>query len=326
MTTTRSSKRSTLLSFHRPKLSLDEAPIPILKPESKARTVSAELTASGLSRCLQNLLMYQQAEQQMALPKSRCAAVLVALFVGRMGDLRAPTLRTFAGDTSLPGGKWEPQDRNMEGTARREAFEEIGLPMDQHKVPLLCVLEPVLAGHNLIIIPVVVLILDVTIRPILNTAEVASLFSHPLISLLHSNLPFLNERKMPELEYHTYSDTILSLGPQRLHRFLTGREVGGTKPIFGLTAGILIHVAIIGYGRAPDFELDAPGQPSWNERIAYALKHSPVFLEAMQKEGIDPSKIPDPSSFRNRVGVKNADGQSVSGETREQRWCAQSKL
>ncbi|CCM00476.1 uncharacterized protein FIBRA_02510 [Fibroporia radiculosa] len=276
--------------------------------------------------------MYRQAKQQMALPKSRCAAVLVALFVGRMGDLyvllsrRAPTLRTYAGDTSLPGGKWEPQDRNMEWTARREAFEEIGLPMDQRKVPLLCVLEPVLAGHNLIVTPVVVLILDNTLRPILNTPEVASLFSHPLISLLHSDPPFPTEPQMLEMEYHTYSDINSSVGTYRVHRFLTGREAGGTKPIFGLTAGILIRVATIGYGRAPDFEVDAPGQPCWNERIAYSLKHNPVFLEAMQKEGIDPSKIPDPSSFRNKADAEDTEGRPVSGETRRRRRRAQSKL
>jgi len=54
---------------------------------------------------------------------SRSAAVLVALFVGRMGDLyvllnrRSSTLKTYAGDTSLPGGRWEPGDDSLETTA-----------------------------------------------------------------------------------------------------------------------------------------------------------------------------------------------------------------
>lgn len=51
-------------------------------------------------------------------------------------------MRTYAGDTSLPGGKWDPGDRSLEHTAvgvsnrlrvtlelmymqRREAFEEV---------------------------------------------------------------------------------------------------------------------------------------------------------------------------------------------------------
>ncbi|KAE9387748.1 hypothetical protein BT96DRAFT_796907, partial [Gymnopus androsaceus JB14] len=52
-------------------------------------------------------------------PSSRRAAVLVALFVGRKGDLyvllskRASTLRSFAGDTSLPGGKMDPEDKTI---------------------------------------------------------------------------------------------------------------------------------------------------------------------------------------------------------------------
>jgi coenzyme A diphosphatase NUDT7 len=37
------------------------------------------------------------------------------------------TLRTYAGDTSLPGGKYEPDDRTLEDTARREAYEEVRL-------------------------------------------------------------------------------------------------------------------------------------------------------------------------------------------------------
>lgn len=58
---------------------------------------------------------------------------------------RSATLRTYAGDTSLPGGKVDPVDRNIEDTAvraassqscghishnipqRREAFEEVRL-------------------------------------------------------------------------------------------------------------------------------------------------------------------------------------------------------
>ena len=30
---------------------------------------------------------------------------------------RALTMRTYAGDTSLPGGRWETGDRNLEWTA-----------------------------------------------------------------------------------------------------------------------------------------------------------------------------------------------------------------
>ena len=45
---------------------------------------------------------------------------------------RSKTLRTYAGDTSLPGGKMEPRDRNVEDTAvctPSELFEEMFLIM-----------------------------------------------------------------------------------------------------------------------------------------------------------------------------------------------------
>lgn len=186
---------------------------------------------------------------------------------------------------------------------RREAFEEIGLPIDRRKVPLLCIVEPFLAGNALIVFPVVVLVVDHTIRPILNAPEVASLFSHPLASLLTSEPPFPLEHEMLELEYHTYVDVSIpwpyndSMGSGtasvRMHRFLTGREAGGTKPIFGLTASILIRVAAIGYGRGPDFSLCAPGQPSKEERIVHALRNDSVLREAARREGIDPDGEPD---------------------------------
>lgn len=92
---------------------------------------------------------------------------------------------------------------------------------------------------------VVVLILDNTIQPILNKSEVASLFSHPLASFLSSESPFPGEPESVEVAYHTSEDWLwLGLGSRaegdgrmvRAHSFLTGREAGGIKPVFGLTA------------------------------------------------------------------------------------------
>ncbi|KAF8887246.1 hypothetical protein CPB84DRAFT_1816637 [Gymnopilus junonius] len=229
-------KKTSQLEYHRPKKSrirLDEAPIPPLSQESK--------------RCLRTLAAYRAPKQKMKYPKSRSAAVLVALFVGRQGDLyvllsrRSSTLRTYAGDTSLPGGKVDPDDRDVEDTAVNWASH------DRNKVPLLCVLEPFLAAE-LIVTPVVVLILDNTLRPVLNHDEVA-------------------------IPYHTSFDS--KGGPPaqafRMHRFLTGREAGGIKPVFGLTSAMLIRTATIGYA----------------QRMAWALLYRKIFREACEKEGID---------------------------------------
>ncbi|KAJ3525116.1 hypothetical protein NMY22_g10710 [Coprinellus aureogranulatus] len=140
---TKRHRRNPLLEFHRPRRSVNAAAqIPVLTEDSK--------------RCLRNLAAYKAPKQRLTFPRSRMAAVLVALFVGRKGDLyvllsrRAESLRTYAGDTSLPGGKVESVDKSIEDTARREAFEEIGLPTDRSKVPLLCVLEPFLAAELIV--------------------------------------------------------------------------------------------------------------------------------------------------------------------------------
>ncbi|KIM77283.1 hypothetical protein PILCRDRAFT_24230, partial [Piloderma croceum F 1598] len=271
-----------LYKFHKPRLHLYEVRSNAPKQETK--------------RCIRNLANYHPPKVRMKFPRSRCAAVLVALFVGRLGDLyvllcsRSTSLRTYAGDTSLPGGKVDPEDRTIEDTARREAFEEIGLTRDKKKVPLLCILEPYLSGNELIVTPVVVLILDNSLDPILNRAEVSSLFSHPLASFLSSEAPFPSEPESVEVAYHTYKD-IRYRGDEgrkiRIHSFLTGREAGGIKPVFGLTASILIDVAIAGYSRQPTYELRPPNSPTMEERIAYSMLLHPTFRKAFVDEGMN---------------------------------------
>lgn len=79
-------------------------------------------------------------------------------------------------------------------------------------------------------------------QPILNRAEVASLFSHPLASFLSSNPPFPSEPDTLEVPYHT-SFEFSGSGPSSqgflVHQFLTGREAGGIKPVYGLTAYVI---------------------------------------------------------------------------------------
>ncbi|KAI0002901.1 NUDIX hydrolase domain-like protein, partial [Russula compacta] len=279
-----------LYKFHRPKLRVHDTPHP-LKHESEL--------------CLRNLSTHRTKRPAPPYPRAHSAAVLVALFVGRAGDLyvllsqRAKTLNSYAGDTALPGGRIDDEDKTIEDTARREAFEEIGLPQDKDKLPLLCILDPFIAGNEVLVTPVVVLILDNTLKPVLNAPEVDTLFSHPLSSFLSTAFP---ERAGPrgpfheaeahaetaalELQYHTYSDVPWpwpwlahpahansASRSVRMHRFLTGREAGGIKPIYGLTAAILIRTAAIAYGRPPEFPVQARGEPEINERVARSLRH-----------------------------------------------------
>ncbi|CAE6519209.1 unnamed protein product [Rhizoctonia solani] len=323
----------------------------VLKPESEL----------ALQQLAQHVPSYPPPNYPKRFPRSRHAAVLVALFVGRLGDIyvllsrRSLAMRTYGGDTSLPGGRVEPKDRSIEDTARREAFEEIGLPIDKRRLKLLCALEPFLSGNNLIVTPVVVLIKDPSLKPKLNPPEVDLLFTHPLRSFLYEDPPEslfplgshppvgairvipkpppppsqesasnpstsekhkppqkkLFQPKRPRFSttsynargpaaypppeqpavapYHSFVDVAWGPAkePVRFHRFLTGREEQGVKPIFGLTASILLHTAIIAYNpQKPDFQVQAPNQRSTEERFATAMRTVPVLRDAARAEGL----------------------------------------
>lgn len=105
----------------------------------------------------------------MGYDKGKQAAVMVALFIGRLGDLhvllsqRSDFLSSYPGDTCLIGGRKEPSDVDVEYTARREAEEEIGLPIDYDCVRYVATLPPHLAGYGLSAVtvwPIVCLITD----------------------------------------------------------------------------------------------------------------------------------------------------------------------
>ena len=60
------------------------------------------------------------------------SAVLIPVFRDPAGDLRVVLIRrspggSHGGHLAFPGGKKEPEDRSMQDTALREAYEEIGL-------------------------------------------------------------------------------------------------------------------------------------------------------------------------------------------------------
>ncbi|KAK6189569.1 hypothetical protein LQW54_013136 [Pestalotiopsis sp. IQ-011] len=128
------------------------------------------------------------------LPVSRRAAVLVLLFADRGGDLRvvitmrAASLRSFS-----------------DQIARREAWEEIGLPMDDSKIPKpfriepLCSLPCSLAKTELAVRPCVAFLhadpvpgkptatVDEGMIPRLDAKEVAAVFSGPLHNFLRAS-------------------------------------------------------------------------------------------------------------------------------------------
>lgn len=128
------------------------------------------------------------------------------------------------------------------------AFEEIGLPTNPNSVRYLTSLAPFLARSLLLVTPVVVFILDSSLKPNLNPTEVDDLFSLPLSAFLtrdgtdpslRNSVP--DEVARGEIPFHEYQDYGWFKGvPHRFHAFRSK-----PKEVTGLTAEIMIHVAQI---------------------------------------------------------------------------------
>jgi 8-oxo-dGTP pyrophosphatase MutT (NUDIX family) len=124
----------------------------------------------------------------LALPGFAESAVLALLIgeVDRIDDarlvftVRRADLRRHAGQISFPGGRRDPEDRDLEITALRETEEELGVARD--RVRLLGMLDDVPVPTRYVITPVV----GITASPCALTpqdAEVAVVFDAPLATL-----------------------------------------------------------------------------------------------------------------------------------------------
>ncbi|KAI9601069.1 hypothetical protein H4Q26_000867 [Puccinia striiformis f. sp. tritici PST-130] len=217
-------------------------------------------------RVLKNLL--QRPAVPDTFPIKRRAAVMVGLFASRHGHLnvlltrRSKTMRTYAGETALPGGKMEPKDSTLEETARREAQEECGITRNPDKVIKLTSLDPFLTRSNLIVTPIVFFITDQSLMPRLNAKEVDVLFSHRLEDFITG--PITRSFEI------TWFSTKL---PYKLFEFPSKHS-----PILGFTADVLIEVAVLGYQQEPaSYTRKSDGQLSMNRIIEIALKEAPEF-------------------------------------------------
>ncbi|TVY28062.1 Peroxisomal coenzyme A diphosphatase, peroxisomal [Lachnellula hyalina] len=176
------------------------------------------------------------------LPLSRRAAVLVLLFADRRGDLRvvltmrAATLRNFSGQAAFPGGKADSLEETPWETARREAFEEIGLPLDDSKIPApfriehLCQLPNSLAKTALAVRPCVAFLHSDDVKaasvgdsmiPRLDAKEVAAVFSAPFHNFLKPEDEVRDGDKVPGQVTDWYDGRWVDWhdGKWRLHNF-----------------------------------------------------------------------------------------------------------
>lgn len=66
----------------------------------------------------------------------------------------------------------------------------MALPLDSTDIHTLCILEPFLSAHGLLVTPVVALLTDIAILETLKASEeeVSCIFNHPLEALLDPSL------------------------------------------------------------------------------------------------------------------------------------------
>ncbi|KAJ5161188.1 hypothetical protein N7492_006580 [Penicillium capsulatum] len=203
-------------------------------------------------------------------PLTRRAAVLLLLYADPHGDLRivitirAKTLN--AGEAALPGGRADTLAETPFQTARREAWEEIGLPDIDQPLPRpfavehLCELPANLAKTELVVRPCVALLHsydprtnlsadpEVSLIPQLDAREVAAVFTAPFQHFLHL------EGDTDPGEWYRGSWGVWHDSDWRMHQFFVRARKGPAYRVFGMTARMIVDAARVAYEQEPEFE------------------------------------------------------------------------
>lgn len=207
--------------------------------------------------------------------------------------MRSSALKSYSGQAALPGGKAEEGETAFM-TARREAAEEIGLPMQDSKLPPpfkvehLCELPTNLAKTELVVRPCVAFLHSRdertaqdanaadTLIPRLDAKEVAAVFSAPFHNFLYSE-DDTTQSNLPGKPSDWYEGTWTEWHQSRwrMHNFFVpvtnqtvtfpkgseGQKAAANRlqvleryRVFGMTARILVDAARVAYSREPDFE------------------------------------------------------------------------
>ncbi|TXT13163.1 hypothetical protein VHUM_01564 [Vanrija humicola] len=248
-------------------------------------------------RCVENFAAHHVgAEQDVGL--ARRAAVLIVVFQ-RPGEdglrvlltTRAKHLRRNPSQTALPGGQRDATDPSAAFNARREAYEEVGLPASHPSVHMLTVLDPILTvlplnapfKHHIVVTPVVAFIDDPALVDTLvpNPDEVDCIFDHPL-GAVWTGEP--EDAAKPGLVEH--GGEWWPHG-EDYHRMHVGSEHSGRadaqrfrtrhSPIKGFTSNVLISAAAVAYAAEPAYGHFAAGQRQFSDAINEVVTTLPTL-------------------------------------------------
>ncbi|EME79128.1 uncharacterized protein MYCFIDRAFT_190160 [Pseudocercospora fijiensis CIRAD86] len=258
-------------------------------------------------------------------PLTRRAAVLILLFADKRGDLRvvltirSSGLKNYAGQAALPGGKSDTLQETPFKVARREAFEEIGLPMSDHQLP------PGYSVEHLTELPANLAMTELGVRPCiaylktpapsaknqnpdaardilpkLDAREVAAVFTAPFQNFLFEKDMDLQTREKFPGEWYKGSWHSWHESAWRMHQFFVPVPQGtvflARKPpsyaeprspqepryrVFGMTARILVDAARVAYGEEPEFEHNS----HFGDEDMIAKLMSIGRLSSIKKEG-----------------------------------------
>ncbi|KAJ5219998.1 hypothetical protein N7468_009202 [Penicillium chermesinum] len=218
-------------------------------------------------------------------PLSRRAAVLILLYADPNGDLRvvitirAKTLSSYAGDAALPGGRADTLSETPFETARREAWEEIGLPGIGSPLPdpspssISASYRPAWPKQNSCATgktadP------EVSLIPKLDAREVAAVFTAPFHRFLCLRGPDAAGDVQGDDDpgqWYRGSWSRWHNSNWRMHQFFVRahnavqprspeqaaaqQQVAGQRyRVFGMTARILVDAARLAYASEPEFE------------------------------------------------------------------------
>lgn len=109
------------------------------------------------------------------------AAVLLPILTetepGLLFTLRSSGLNAHGGEVAWPGGRHDPEDRDLLATALRESHEEIGVPA--HQIEIVGRLRPFISKYGLLVTPFVGLIAE-SVDLVPNPDELDAVFSVPI--------------------------------------------------------------------------------------------------------------------------------------------------